>query len=413
MRIYFGWGEGLGDKRKMKKVFVLFVLVIAVGLLAVSIWHRWNTDKQLGRQRLPEIAPIAEFNHGAWIDDLAISPINPDIVASVGQDNVIKVWNRNRTNTPVLTLTDHPSKDICGPDRLDYITFSPTGEWLISKDFWTLAFWEASSGQQIHTFDIPSAAGAVSPDGHLLATASQDVRLWAIRNPQEIKETVVLPPKIGRPPLSLEEAGSVHHRNETVNQKYRLIDFSPDGKWIAAGGDLKDSIGHETVRVWDLQRKQLVKILPRELPKHIQIHLDIRAIHFSPDNRFFACAGQTGYTIWTLPEWHIHRDIRSQTSSEKVVSVDDTEMIVPAGYIQSFTDLAFSPDGKMYAVADFREVTLWALENGDPIALLKNGGLLDSVNVLVFSHDGSILAGGGMAGSVLLWDVSEVRSEIP
>ena len=329
---------------QLKKLFLLFIAsVVVIGLLGFSIWYRWNTDQKLAQQRIPEITPSAEFNHGSWmIRDVAISPVNPNLVASVDEDNIIKVWNRNNTNTPVLTLTDHPGKDGNAPGILGYIAFSPTGEWLASTDFWNLAFWDMSSGKQINTFEIAARAAAVSPDGHLLATASNDVKLWDIRNPKDIKEIIVLPSKIGEKSLSHEEARSTHHRNKTINQHYGVIDFSSDGKWIAAAGQMyeKDSeIWRDMVKVWDLERKQLIKILPRKSHQP-NYGSAIRSIKFSPDNRFFAVAGRDGLTIWIVPEWHIYQDIRDQ-------------------YI---SDLAFSFDSKMYALADPSAVTVWSVD---------------------------------------------------
>ena len=400
---------------QFKKLFLLFIAsVVVISLLGFSIWYRWNTDHKLAQQRIPELTPSAEFNHGGpRIRDVAISPVNPNLVASVGEDNIIKVWNRNNTNTPVLTLTDHPGKDGGAPSLLDYITFSPTGKWLVSKDFWNLAFWDMSSGKQINTFEIAAPAAAVSPDGHLLATASNDVKLWDIRNPKDIKEIIVLPSKMGEKSLSHEEARSTHHRNQTINQHYRVIDFSSDGKWIAAAGsrhEVDRQISHGVVKIWNLQHKQLVKIFPRELPKGVKLqpntdYSDIRSISFSPDNRFFASVGSYGYTIWTLPEWHVYCDVRAQYSSENLVSMDDKN-IHTGEYTQIFSDLAFSPDGKMYAVADLGPVTLWSIENATPIALLSSNGF-----AITFSQNGSTLVGGGIDGVVRLWDIGGLNEK--
>ena len=405
---------------QFKKLFLLFVaLVVIGGIFGFSIWYRWNTNQKLVQQQLPQLTPIAEFNHGARIRDVAISPVDLNLIASVGERNVIKVWDRNSPNAPVLTLTDHPGKENGWANiLLDYIAFSPTGEWLISKDSRTLVFWDVSSGRQINTFEIPSGADAVSPDGHILAAASNDVKLWDIRNPKDIKDIVVLPPKMGKQPLSHEEARSTRHRNETINQHHRVIDFSSDGKWIAAGGSMHEvnrQISRGVVKVWDLQHRQLVKIFPRELPKGVQIqpntdYSDIRSINFSPDNRFFASVGSYGYTIWTLPEWHIYCDVRAQTGNEGFVRVGDTE-IYTGGYIQSFSDLAFSPDGKMYAVAETTVVTLWSIESATPIAELKGVQFLGRALVISFSHDGSTLAGGCIDGVVRLWDVGGLNEK--
>ena len=431
---------------QFKKLFLLFIAsVVVLGILGFSIWYRWNTDQKLAQQRIPELAPIAEFNHGApLIRDVAISPINSDIIASVGpitsdtftsngEDNVlkpwaprdtegssIKVWNRNNTKTPVLTLIDPRGKDDRGPSMIDYIAFSATGERLISRNTSTLVFWDAASGAKTDVFDIPSGAATFSPNGHLLATSSNDIKLWDTSNLKEIKPIVVLPPKMGRQPLSHEEARSARHHNETIYERYNLVDFSPDGKWIAAGGSMYEidkKIARGVVKIWDLQHRQLVKIFPRALPEGVNIkpktdYTDIQSIKFSPGSRFFASIGSYGYTIWTLPEWRIHCDVRAQTANEPMFfTLDDgTQIGTGVGQpVQFFNDLAFSPDGKMYAVAESRTVTLYSTESVSPIALLKGGR---GLNVVTFSQDGSTLVSGGIIdGIVRLWDVGGLNEK--
>ncbi len=400
---------------QFKKLFLLFIVsIVVLGLLGFAIWYRWNTDQKLAQQRIPTITPIAEFNHGEpWIRDVAISPVNPNLIASVGKRNVVKVWNRNSPDAPMLTLTDHPGRENGWASiSIDYIAFSPTGEWLASKDFWNLVFWDVSSSKQINTFESAAGAAAVSPDGHLLATASRDVRLWDVRNLEDIKAIVILPAKMGRQPLSHEEVWSGRHDVETANQSYRVIDFSSDGKWIAAAGsmyDVEKKIFRGMVKVWDLQHRQLVKIFPRALPKGVEFQTnteynDIRSISFSPDNRFFASIGSYGYTIWTLPEWHIYCNVHAQYNSKGFVSGGDKNTHT-GGYTQFFSDLAFSPDGKMYAVAD-GSVTLWSIESTTPIALL-----LGNPFVMTFSQDGNTLVGGGIDGVVRLWDVGGLHEK--
>ena len=423
---------------QFKKPFLLCIAsVFVLGILGFAIWYRWNTDQKLARQRTPEITPSAEFNHESpQIRDVAISPVNSDLIASVGpitsetftsngedsvlkawdpRDNkgsIIKVWNRNNAKTPILMLTNPRGEDDPGPSVIDHIAFSATGERLISRNASTLVFWDAASGAKIDVFDIPSGTATFSPNGHLLATASNDIKLWDIRNLKEIKPIVVLPPKMGGQPLSHEEARSARHHNETIYERYNLVDFSSDGKWIAASGSINEfnNIVQGVVKIWDLQHRQLVKIFPKALPKG-KNYSDIRSISFSPDNRFFASVGSYGYTIWTLPEWHIHCDVRAQTASEPIsFSLDDrTQIGIGVGEpVQFFQDLVFSPDGKMYAVAESETVTLYSTESVTPIALLKGGRFL---NIVKFSQDGSILVGGGGNGIIQLWDIGELNEK--
>ena len=424
---------------QFKKPFLLSIAsVVVLGILGFAIWYRWNTDQKLAQQRIPELTPSAEFNHGApQIGDVAISPVNSDMIASVGpitsgtftsngedsvlkawdpRDNegsIIKVWNRSSPNAPILMLADYRDKGRHPPSMIAYIAFSATGEQLISRNASTLVFWDAASGAKIDVFDIPSGIAAFSPNGHLLATASNDIKLWDIRNLKEIKPIVVLPPKMGGQPLSHEEARSARHHNETIYERYNLVDFSSDGKWIAAGGSMSDvdrQVSRGVVKIWDLQHKQLVKIFPRALPKG-KNYSDIRSISFSPDNRFFVSVGPSGYTIWTLPEWHIHCDVRSQTASEPIFfTLDDgTQIGTGVGQpIQFFRYLAFSPDGKMYAVAENRTITLYATESVTPVASLKGGR---GLTVVKFSQGGSTLVSGGIDGIVRLWDIGGLNEK--
>ena len=51
---------------QFKKLFLLFIAsVVVLGILGLSIWYRWNTDPKLAQQRIPELTPTAEFNHGS------------------------------------------------------------------------------------------------------------------------------------------------------------------------------------------------------------------------------------------------------------------------------------------------------------------------------------------------------------
>lgn len=91
---------------QLKKPFLLFIAsIVVLGILGFAIWYRWNTDQKLAQQRIPELTPSAAFKHGGpRIRDVAISPVNPGIIASVGpitsdtftsngEDGVIKAWN--------------------------------------------------------------------------------------------------------------------------------------------------------------------------------------------------------------------------------------------------------------------------------------------------------------------------------
>ncbi|MDE0636804.1 MAG: hypothetical protein OXI43_13275 [Candidatus Poribacteria bacterium] len=387
-----------------KKIFLLFLAIVVVGvLLAFSTWDQWNDNQKTLLERTGPILPITEFNHGARIQAIAFSPTNPNLIVTTGEDYTIKAWDRHNTQAPEVVLTGFLEHDGSGDTySVECLAFSSTGEWLIRKINWMLEFWDVSSKKKLSSFDIGSSNAAISPTNHLLATAFNDVRLWNISNPNEIIGTFVLPPLIGEQALSHEDVRlSKHHRtdravkhhNKTINQRYKFLDFSHDGKWIAAGGQMNDEnrrIGFDRIKIWDIHSKQLFKIIQRKVPADFKLgyyYADIRSIKFSPDNRFFAVAGENGLTIWTLPEWKIYHEVQDQR----------------------IRDIAFSPDGKILAIVDVKGITLWSMDNITSIALLKRKSLWDSVSKIAFSHEGNLLAGTDYDGILSLWDIRKLK----
>ena len=389
-------------KNKSLLLWSIFIIVVGV-ILGLSTWHQWNDNQKTLVERTGPILPITEFNHGARIQAIAFSPTNPDLIVTTGEDYTIKVWNRHNTQAPEMVLTGFLEHDGSGDTySVKCLAFSQTGGSLIRKINWMLEFWDMSSKKKISSFDIGFSDAAILPTSHLLATAANDVRLWDISNPNEIIGTFVLPPLIGEQALSHEDVRlskhhhtdrAVKHHNKTLNQHYKFVDFSHDGKWIAAGGQMNDEnrrIGFDRIKIWDLQKKQLFKIIQRKVPADFKpnyYYADIRSIKFSPDNRFFAVAGEKEMTIWTLPEWKIYHEVQNQ----------------------SIRDIAFSPNGKILAIVDVKGITLWSVDNITSIALLKRKSLWDSVSKIAFSHEGNMLAGTGYDGILSLWDIRELN----
>ena len=84
-------------------------------------------------------------------------------------------------------------------------------------------------------------------------------------------------------------------------------------------------------------------------------------------------------------------------------------MNLPEGAIARFgkgrvSDVKFSPDSKLLAVASPTGIWLYDAQTYEEVGLLTghNGG----VNSVVFSPDGQVIAGGG-SGDVRLWSVSK------
>ena len=295
-----------------------------------------------------KLTPIAKFSHEARIHDVAFSPVDAALVAGT-DGNTIKLWN--------LADTSEPQAILSGPaGTATSIAFSPTGELLVSADlFGRVILWDIPSETKINAFETPASTIAISRDGNYLATVARRSKIWDIRNPNEIIEVQVLP------------------HNESV--LIWTVDFSPDGKLLACGDE------NGRLEIWDVQHQKLVRFVKADAD-------EIRSVQFSPDGRFLTSTGFYGHTLWRLPEWKLHGEIIGEGRG---------------------LDVAFSPDGKMYATPDYKGVTLRAVASGERITSLK--GPTSTIWSVAFSSDGNTLAAGGKDGKLHLWSVTQQQLE--
>ena len=112
--------------------------------------------------------------------------------------------------------------------------------------------------------------------------------------------------------------------------------------------------------------------------------VSVNGVAFSPDGKLMAIAYGNG----TIRQWNLVTD--SAYGSP-----------LPAG--SSVSGLAFSPDGKLLASADTDgTVQLWNPATGQPVRSPLPAG--SSVTGVAFSPDGKLLASAGTDGTVQLWN---------
>ena len=192
------------------------------------------------------------------------------------------------------------------------------------------------------------AVARLSPDGRLVATASDDhaVHIWSID---------------GSPRQSLRHPSPV-----------LAVAFSPDGERLATAGD--DGV----VRLWRVRDGELDERLPE--PEQGRI-VDLS---FSPDGLRLVGAGtDANARIWNLDTGRLERTL--------------------SGHRDDLTSAAFSPDGKLVVTASVdHDARIWDVRTGDQRALLSGHGAI--VSEARFSADGRwiVTAGPGAAG---LWNV--------
>ncbi|MDE0313650.1 MAG: cohesin domain-containing protein [Candidatus Poribacteria bacterium] len=234
-------------------------------------------------------------------------------------------------------------------DSLNSIELFPNGGIIGVVVSNLIHLWDPSTEQTTatltHDADIKSIA--VSPDGGLLASASEDgnIQLW---NPNTEKLQKVL-------------QGHV--------DKVLSVAFSPDGTLLASASE------DNTVRLWNPQLHTLEDTL--------RGHTDsVTRVAFSPDGSLLASA-----------------------SADNTVRMWNPQLHTPEGTLRGHTNsvlsVAFSPDGLLLASASTdNTVRLWNPQTAQETALFDHKSPVLSI---AFSPDREILASGSSDGAVRLW----------
>jgi WD40 repeat protein len=270
--------------------------LLAGGCTRASLW-----DAATGAE-LPPMPPCRNA-----ILSLAFSPDSKLLVAltahsgsaSSHEAGEIKVWDVAERKE-VLTFREHT-----GP--VPDFAISPDGRRIASASAGTVLVWDARTGKVELTRknEKASVSGvAFSPDGARLAALSTDglLRVWEVPGGRQVFVCDRLPGyHIGR------------------------IVFSPDGKYLLAGGD--------AVTVWDAGTGKKVRTLQGSLTV-------ANWLAFSRDGKLLAATGYpAGVVVWDF------------ASGREVLKYPKRE-IATAG-------LAFSPDGTRLAVGDEGNVDVW------------------------------------------------------
>ena len=116
----------------------------------------------------------------------------------------------------------------------------------------------------------------------------------------------------------------------------------------------------------------------------------IRSLAFSPDGRLLAVAGGLPARSGEVKLWEVesHNELRTIK-----------------GHGDCIYAVAFSPDGKSLATSSYDKlIKLWSVETGQEIRTLKNH--IDAIYALAFTPDGTRLISGAADRTVKVWDLA-------
>jgi dipeptidyl aminopeptidase/acylaminoacyl peptidase len=216
---------------------------------------------------------------------------------------------------------------------LKIMDFSPDSQHLAVASCLGVSLYEAKTMETVWIKELPPCTISVtfSPDGKTLASTSteKELYLWSVD-------------------------GTLLSVLKGHNDQVRNAAFSPDGSLVAS------SSWDGTTRVWQVSDGSLLKTLEKSVDK----------LEFSPDGSLLATTVGDAIRLWRTSDWTL------------------VGLLQKAGVQNLFTDMAFSPDGKLIA-SQGDELILWDV-NGRNI--LRNLGATPEIGYIAFSPDGSILA---------------------
>ncbi len=349
---------------------------------------------------------------GYDITAVAYSP-GGDVIAATSE-RTVKLWD---------AATGRLLRNLETDNYISAIAFGRDGKTIVvGERRGVTGLWDVNSGRRIRRFEDTGStlidngedvhntvlSVALSPDGATVAGGVDDatINLWSASNgrlqrvlkahPVAVTAIALSPHQpvvaLGRDNerirlldagttqvlCQLEDSENMFRQSVNFDRPFTYMMFSPDKRTVAAWRYVLDDDRRETII--DNSVRLWSATSGRLLASFKLTNDSSPEIAYSPDGKLLAIADRSGAVkLADVENGELIRNLRSQQSGVGTI--------------------VFSPDGKIIAMATGSAIKL--VDVNDDVVLRA----LDSqARALAFSPDGKIIASGGEDGSIKLWD---------
>jgi WD40 repeat protein len=334
-----------------------------------------------------ELSANDETHHGAIT---RLQTAGKNLVVTAGDDGTVRLWD---------AATGKQQRKFVHDNWVRAIALSPDARLLVSSSLDdTVCLWDMATGRKIYRLAGHGRMGGrrsvvFTADGRSFLSWGDDMylRKWKVRNGKAVFEHAIRPTGI----KVLHEGAQL---NEIMGRFPFVMDglLTPDGKYLVLQGGFKFFVIDTT------NGKEL-----RHFPTEVS---NVSWLSVSPDSKLLLATAWGEIKLTKLPDGRMQQVL---PKDHPVKWWDLTtgqlrrQLRLPE---QGAGPVAFSPDGRRFAVASSRpgnHIRIIELLTGQVVHHIE--GFPASVQSLAFLPDGRRLVSGMDDGTALIWDLTQKR----